>query len=69
MIARGLLSLSLALYPPEAPVRSDVGMDKHFSSAGSDFQPWDRGVLGGGFEEGGGSTIFLFLPSFPLNTS
>lgn len=52
--AQWCLSLSLALYPPGAPVSSDVGMDKHVSSAGSDFQPWDPGI---------------FLPSFPLNTS
>lgn len=42
------VSLCLGLYPPGAPVSSDVGMDKHVSSAGSDFQPWDRGIGGGG---------------------
>lgn len=40
---RGLL-LCLALYPPGASLSSDVGMDKHVSSAGSDFQLWDLGI-------------------------
>lgn len=33
---------------------SDAGMDKHVSSAGSDLQSWDPGILGGG---GGRETI------------
>lgn len=42
--ARRCLSLSLPLYPPGASVSPVVGMDKHVSSAGSDFQPWDPGI-------------------------
>lgn len=48
--AQQCLSLSLTLYPPGVPVSSDVGMDKHPSSAGSDFQPWDPGIWEGGVD-------------------
>lgn len=46
LVAKRCLSLSHSLYPPGARVSSDVGMDKHVNSAGSDFQPWDPGIWG-----------------------
>lgn len=67
--AQWCLSLSLAFYPPGAPVTSDVGMDKHVSSAGSDFQTWDPGIWEVGWGGWGGGRPSLLLLSFPLNTS
>lgn len=60
--AQQCLSLSLALYPPEASVSSDVGMDKHVSSAGSDFQPGDPGIWGVDWR--GGVNHLFFSPPF-----
>lgn len=59
--AQWCLSLSLALYPQGAPVSSDGAMDKHVSSAGSDFQPWDPGILSGGVAP----SLFPFLSTHP----
>lgn len=54
--------------PP--PVSSDVGMDKHVSSAGSDFQLWDPGIWGVDWVgSDGGLDHPFFLPSLPLNSS
>lgn len=62
MTTQWRVSLRLALYPPGAFVSSDVGMDKHVSSAGSDFQPWDWGIWGVGLWGGGGFDHLFFLP-------
>lgn len=64
--AQWCLSLSLAFYPPGAPVTSDVGMDKHVSSAGSDFQTWDPGIWEVGW--GGGVVDHLSFSSPFLST-
>lgn len=63
MTTQWRVSLRLALYTPGAPVSSDVGMDKHVSSAGSDFQPWDRGIWGGGVRRGSTISFSSLLPS------
>lgn len=44
--------------PPS--MSSDVGMDKHVSTAGSDFQPQDPGIWRGG---GGENRQSLFPPN------
>lgn len=47
---------------------SDVGMDKHVSAAGSDFQPQDPGIWRGGMGVGGGVDNLSFLPTHPEQT-